>query len=529
MCCGLMSVARAADFPIWDKSQPWELSKNAAWQGDGKELELRVNVTPEQAQASNRNKMILDVEKIRGKVIHFSGEAKGINISKPDQTWLGFKFMCTYKVKGGRMSYPAAADGLHGSFDWRPFDLFVAFPEDLEHAYFSIGLQASSGEALFRNVTMIEESPYESPVDLPADYQCVYSESLKKTPMLRGVMSPVTSDATGKDLEEIAAWNGNLIRWQIGLSSWDPQTRKILTDQKRYDDWISERIAELDLLIPEMRRLGLKIVLDIHTPPGGRLEHLKIGQIDGRILNGDERSNFSMFFSDGYLNSFLDLWRKLAAHYKNEPVVFAYDLYNEPAQYGMVKNNYLEIQYLAAQEIRKIDPEKPIVIAANQLNAPESFQYLEPLPFKNLIYQVHMYRPESYTHCRVGWKPEKINAHKLPVYPGTLDGCRFDKEQLRRILQPVRNFQQRHGAIIYVGEFSVLRWMPGGAQYLDDLISIFEEYNWMWSYHAFREYHGWSVEHSDDPAIQEPVFETMRKSVLLKYLHQNKDNPKTLR
>ena len=98
----------------------------------------------------------------------------------------------------------------------------------------------------------------------------------------------------------------------------------------------------------------------------------------------------------------------------------------------------------------------------------------------------------------------------------------WNREQLRKILQPVRAFQQKYGAKILVGEFSVTRWAPGGAEYLQDCISLFEEYGWDWCYHAFREWHGWSVEHSDDPRNLSPVPHTFRKQVLLDAFKKNR-------
>ena len=59
----------------------------------------------------------------------------------------------------------------------------------------------------------------------------------------------------------------------------------------------------------------------------------------------------------------------------------------------------------------------------------------------------------------------------------------------------MRNFQLKYGARIYVGEFSAVRWAPGADRYLEDCISIFEEYGWDWSYHAFRESKTWDVEY----------------------------------
>ena len=79
--------------------------------------------------------------------------------------------------------------------------------------------------------------------------------------------------------------------------------------------------------------------------------------------------------------------------------------------------------------------------------------------------------------------------HVLGIRPLDI-GCDF------LTLQAVRDFQQRHDAVIYIGEFSAIIWAEGAERYLADCIAIFEEYGWHWSYHAFREWDGWSVEHA---------------------------------
>ena len=59
-------------------------------------------------------------------------------------------------------------------------------------------------------------------------------------------------------------------------------------------------------------------------------------------------------------------------------------------------------------------------------------------------------------------------------------------------------------------------WAPGAENYLRDAISLFEEYGWDWSYHAFREWAGWSVEHeSPDGKSIRPSADNPRKRALL--------------
>ena len=71
--------------------------------------------------------------------------------------------------------------------------------------------------------------------------------------------------------------------------------------------------------------------------------------------------------------------------------------------------------------------------------------------------------------------------------------------------------------------FSAIAWAPGAERYLEDCISIFEEYGWDWTYHAFREWTGWSVEHGGVFENQFPVENSPRKQVLKKYFERNRE------
>ena len=85
----------------------------------------------------------------------------------------------------------------------------------------------------------------------------------------------------------------------------------------------------------------------------------------------------------------------------------------------------------------------------------------------------------------------------------------------------MRSFQEKYGAKIYVGEFSAVCWAPDAEKYLEDVISVFEEYGWDWTYHAFREWPGWSVEcEGPDADHFAPSADNPRKRVLLRGLRR---------
>ena len=53
-------------------------------------------------------------------------------------------------------------------------------------------------------------------------------------------------------------------------------------------------------------------------------------------------------------------------------------------------------------------------------------------------------------------------------------------------------------------------------------IDLFEEYGWDWSYHAYREWDGWSVEHGSDPKDHQPTMApTARKHLLWDWFGKN--------
>jgi hypothetical protein len=110
------------------------------------------------------------------------------------------------------------------------------------------------------------------------------------------------------------------------------------------------------------------------------------------------------------------------------------------------------------------------------------------------------------------------------TYPGEIHGKRWDKATLVAALQPVIDFQRTYNVHIYIGEFSAIRWAPGDSacRYLQDVIEICEEHGWDWSYHAFREWQGWSVEHGGDRTDTRPAPQpTDRQRLLCEWFDKN--------
>ena len=325
--------------------------------------------------------------------------------------------------------------------------------------------------------------------------------SAAEPPKLRGVMV-APNNFHESDLKFLAEeWNANLVRWQLNWGF--PHGKADTATIDEYNRWIENECEQLDKMIPYFRLYGVKICLDLHTSPGGFVE---------------ENSN-RIFEEKDYTEAFINTWINLAERYKDEQSIWAYDILNEPVERDHDEGTYYVTWHDLAEEtairIREIDPDTPIIFEPSDWDNPSGFENLQPLSLTNIIYSAHMYIPIAFTHQGVTSVVKEDN----PVtYPGVINGVFWDKAKLREALEPVQAFQRKYDVPIYVGEFSAIRWAPENSayNYLRDIIDIFEEYGWDWSYHAFREWNGWSVEYTEDKNNNAPASEPTNREILLR-------------
>lgn len=458
----------------------------------GEKFILTVKVPQKEKNAMNCAKADISLIPWRGGELFIAIPCRADSVTKPALPYNGIKVMLMYQDRNGKIQYAGGRTDI-GTFSWKMVTASATIPENAVSGTILLGLQDSSGEVQFdlSGLTLDGFRP-------PSSYkQCSYTSRVTKTPPLRGVMSPRRFNPG--DLADLQKWGANLVRVQF-CRNW----LKVGTDQdiNDYDSWMEENLRHLELILAEAQTRGIRVIIDLHTPPGGWCQ------------GGETR----MFFEKKYADHYLETWKKIAHRFKNHPAIWGYDLLNEPVQRRNAKFDYWTIQFDAAQAIRMIDDEIPIIIESNRAASPEAFSYLKPFPLNNIIYQAHFYEPKEYTHQQV------FSQYPDPfVYPGHMRNGFCGRDELRQYLEPIRKFQQRYGARIYIGEFSVAAWAHGAADYLADCITLFEEYQWDWSYHAFRESRIWSVEHvgsSREYLVQSS--ENARKKVLLRAFEKNR-------
>jgi len=464
-------VVFQADFEGTDPLRGWNAGAGTLVPGHPKGACLRVEQTKTGGTATCT--ISLPAAKLAGQLITVSARLKAENVGVPPQPWNGIKIMLVLETGTGRQ-HPQIPLGA-GTFDWTPVRRSLRLPRAAAKATLVLGLEKVTGAVWFDDVVIRTGRL------VTGGRRSATRFKGHDLPRLRGVMHGPAFDE--KNIRDLKAWGANHVRWQL---NWTPmkQAEEWARDLDRYDAWLAGALEHADKAIDACERHGIVVLLDLHTPPGGRAK--------GGVCR--------MFTEQRYADKFLEIWDRLARRYKGRSIIYAYDLINEPVEPGGdAVVSWRDLATQATRRIRAIEPGKPVLIEPGPWGGPDGFDNLAPLDADRVIYGFHMYRPHSFTHQFRGKKP--------CVYPGVIEGERWDKERLREAMLPAIEFQRAFNVHIHLGEFSAIRWAPDGSayRYLRDCIQLFEEYEWDWTYHAYREWQGWSVEHGTDQRDTSPA------------------------
>ena len=474
----LVGAYEKGDVVAWhgfEGSKAWETYKSILGPrvqivSDGKGGQALRMERKSDTDASTMIDFPLPVEALRGAKIQVKVSVKSEYVSKAPAMWNGIKVMLNIEAPSGG-SWPQA-NLPQGSFDWRISNFVARIPADAQRAVVSLGLESVTGSVLFddvvvtiaRTVTVRPKTPPSGP-----------RYTGHKFDRLRGTM--IGLNPNEEDLRDLASWKANHVRWQLVWEGF-PHSPADNGEVSAYEIWLEGALQHLDRMLPLCRELGLTITLDLHTPPGGR----------------NEQHQMYMFQQKRYQDAFLNVWEKLARRYRYESQISSYDLLNEPVDENVGEGllDWRDLLEVVVNRIRVIDPDRTLVVEGAPWGGPAPLADFDPLSDKKVVYSLHMYEPMEFTH-------QNVYTQVTPItYPGKMsDNKWWDKEALRRVLQPVIDWQRAYNAHVYVGEFSAIRWAPGESAHawMRDAIELFEEYKWDWCYHAFREWDGWSVEH----------------------------------
>lgn len=281
----------------------------------------------------------------------------------------------------------------------------------------------------------------------------------------RGAM--VGPDSSPESLNALKAKGANVCRYEI---VGDINAVGAL-DENTYYRWVNEHIERAINFLPTIG--DMQVIIDLHTPPGGM--HKPVGKLPV----------YSMFdIRPECREWFKNTWQFIAERLKDFPNVLAFDLINEP------HGNKKQIFSLMRNTIKRIreHSDKPCIVSC-PFSTPENvknFSIYNQDVLGPVWYTIHMYLPYAVTH-------QGIPGTGYPA-GRTYPNANYDKARLKKDLLPFKNFLPHE--VHYIGEFSISAYADEASRvnYLTDLISIFEEWGWDWSFHAWRESPVWDIE-----------------------------------
>ena len=194
----------------------------------------------------------------------------------------------------------------------------------------------------------------------------------------RDALMDVYRDAywTAQDFDNCAALGMTCIR--LPFAYWD----------------VEESFGRLDWFVENCASRGMYVILDLHGAYGSQNGKHHSGQInDGRQLYYNEENRAKT----------VQLWERIAAHYKGNAAVAGYDLLNEPENdtehTGKMQWDYYDELYKA---VRAVDPDHIIFIEAcwEPKDLPCPWKY----GWKNVVYEYHHYSWSDQT-------PEGVTLH----------------------------------------------------------------------------------------------------------------------
>jgi hypothetical protein len=309
---------------------------------------------------------------------------------------------------------------------------------------------------------------------------------------------------------------------------------------------VDEKIqANLDKLLDMIAQADMFAVITARTGPG----RSDFTFYDEGIEEWGDPSlvNDDVWLDQAAQDAWVEMWRYTAERYRDNPIVVGYDLMCEPNGAGRLLDiwdgeefypayagtlyDWNQLYPRIAAAIREVDLNTPILISAMGWGAVRWLPFLEPLDDPRTVYMVHQYEPQTqYTHQ----EPPAEN-----TYPGEFDlnwdgtADSFDRDWLDEYLSAIDAFKAEYGVPVAVNEFGVVRWVPGGAAFMDDQMELFEQRGMnhaLWSWDSLwepftAEVNAFNFRFGPDPDHHSDVASSDLIDVIVKYWGRNTIRP----
>lgn len=298
---------------------------------------------------------------------------------------------------------------------------------------------------------------------------------------------------TRGDLARIASWGMDHVRLPVDYFTFESDDAP--------GAYLEDGLRHIDDCLSWCGELGLNMILDLHVAPGFNF-------VNGNRQIWETAEENDLFTNPAKQERFLGIWRMFAKRYRSEGRNLIFELMNELLAESTEPWNDLWKRCVA--EIRKIDPDRTIVVGGNKNNECSQLQSLDLIDDPGVVYTFHCYEPGMFTHYHAPFisylkdypipvtYPMRRADHqaffdafdKMGMVPPVYRREVFDKDFLREDLEPARKFMAETGRELFCGEFGVYTAcdIESSVRWFSDITGVFDELgvgHTVWNYTGF--------------------------------------------
>jgi len=246
--------------------------------------------------------------------------------------------------------------------------------------------------------------------------------------------SPTPSSRRGStddDLKWIVDWGFDFIRLPVAYPRYlDFDRSKNITPADVYK-LNEQEVDKIEAFARKAHEHGLHVSLNLHRAPG-------------YCINAGFHEPYDLWKSKEAQEAFFFHWGMWAKRFKNvPPSKISFDLLNEPALRSDMNDQhatssaipgelYHSVAKGATDVIRAVTPDRIIIADGNKIGN----QVTPELKDLDIAQGCRGYFPSSISHYKAPWANKDPERCPTPVWPGTMNGEKFDKTRLETFYKP---------------------------------------------------------------------------------------------
>jgi aryl-phospho-beta-D-glucosidase BglC (GH1 family) len=300
----------------------------------------------------------------------------------------------------------------------------------------------------------------------------------------RYVANPQRFAATEQDFKWMADWGFDFVRIPMAYPSYlkyDPVSGRDITPEETVG-FREEAIEAIEQIVYTANKYHLHVSLNLHRAPGF-------------CINAGFHEPFNLWKDEEAQQAFYQHWDMWAKRFKNvSPELLSFDLVNEPCFKEDMNDQFSPATAIPGDIYRKVaigcldvihrQNAHRIVVADGNNGGALVIPELTDLPIGQ---SCRGYYPHYVSHYRAGWVWKNPDDAPLPVWPGIINGEKFDRKVLEDFYRPWTDLVKQ-GVGVHCGECGCYSETPHDVflAWFEDQLDILTTHGIGWGLWNFR-------------------------------------------